>query len=99
MTVQLKGKWWWSLGMTRLLVDLRGLEQIMFDAYDYPQELHHLMAILRDGTLAKLDFSQENALLSLNNDGTYVGSGGFGYTSELPGKNSSMLGQLSKNGI
>jgi len=42
------------------------------------------MGILRDGTLAKLDFLQENALLSLNNDGTYVGSGGFGYTGELP---------------
>ena len=70
--------------MTWDLVNLRGLEQIMFDAYDYPEELHQLMAILRDGTLAKLNFLEENALLSLNNDGTYVGSGGFGYTAELP---------------
>jgi len=86
LTVRLKGRWWWSLGMTWLLVNLRGLEQIMFDAYDYPEKLHQLMAILRDGTLAKLDFLEENALLSLNNDGTYVGSGGFGYTRQLPQK-------------
>jgi len=58
----------------------------MFDIYDYPDQLHQLMGILRDGTLAKLDFLEENGLLSLNNDRTYVGSGGFGYTRELPQK-------------
>jgi hypothetical protein len=86
LAVRLKGRWWWSLGMTWTLVNLRGLQQIMFDAYDYPNELHQLMSFLRDGTLAKLDFLRENGLLSLNNDGTYVGSGGFGYTRELPQK-------------
>ncbi len=86
LTVRLKGTWWWSLGMTWTLVNLRGLQQIMFDIYDYPDEFHQLMSILRDGTLAKLDFLEANGLLSLNNDGTYVGSGGFGYTRELPQK-------------
>ena len=86
LAVRLKGRWWWSLGMTWTLVNLRGLQQIMFDIYDYPDQLHQLMGILRDGTLAKLDFLEENGLLSLNNDGTYVGSGGFGYTRELPQK-------------
>ncbi len=86
LAVRLKERWWWSLGMTWTLVNLRGLEQIMFDIYDYPDQLHQLMGILRDGTLAKLDFLEENGLLSLNNDGTYVGSGGFGYTRELPQK-------------
>jgi hypothetical protein len=42
------------------------------------------MCILSAGTQAKLDFLEENGLLSLNNDGTYVGSGGFGWTRELP---------------
>jgi hypothetical protein len=42
------------------------------------------MAFLRDGHLAKLDFLEEHGLLSLNNDGTYVGSGGYGWTHELP---------------
>jgi len=84
LQVRLKGSFWWSLGMTWTLVNLRGLEQIMYDVYDHPQELHRLMAFLRDGHLQKLDFLEENNLLSLNNDGTYVGSGGFGYTHELP---------------
>lgn len=84
--VRRKTIWWWTLGMTWTLVNLRGLEQVMLDMYDHPQELHKLMAFLRDGHLAKLDFLEKHNLLSLNNDGTYVGSGGFGYTHELPRK-------------
>lgn len=84
LTVTVKTGWWWTLGLTQTFVTLRGLEQIMLDMYDYPDELHQLMAFLRDGHMQKLDFLEKNKLLSLNNDGTYVGSGGFGWTGELP---------------
>lgn len=84
LVVRRKTVWWWSLGMTWTLINLRGLEQVMVDMYDHPKELHQLMSFLRDGHLAKLDFLEKNNLLSLNNDSTYVGSGGFGYTHELP---------------
>ena len=84
LPVRLRTAWWWTLGMTWTLVNIRGLQQIMLDMFDHPDELHRLLAFLRDGHLAKLDFLEENNLLSLNNDGTYVGSGGFGWTNELP---------------
>ena len=84
LTVRLKTAWWWSLGMTWTLINLRGMEQVMYDMMERPQDLHRLMAFLRDGHLAKLDYLEQNGLLSLNNDGTYVGSGGFGWTHELP---------------
>lgn len=84
LAIRLKTNWWWSLGMTWTLVELRGLEQVMLDMIDRPNELHRLMAFLRDAHLAKLDFLEQNGLLSLNNDGDYVGSGGFGWTDELP---------------
>ncbi|MCL6475353.1 MAG: hypothetical protein K6U75_09920 [Firmicutes bacterium] len=84
LKVRLKTVWWWSLGMTQTLVYLRGLEQIMYDMVDCPDEVHRLMAFLRDGQAARLDFLEKNGLLFLNNDGTYVGSGGFGWTHELP---------------
>jgi len=84
LQVRLKTVWWWSLGMTQTLVYLRGLEQIMYDMVDCPDEVHQLMAFLRDGHAARLDFLEKNGLLFLNNDGTYVGSGGFGWTHELP---------------
>lgn len=86
LQVRLKTNWWWSLGMTRMLVNLRGLSQMMYDMIDHPQPLHKLMAFLRDGTQAMLDFLEQERLLSLNNDGTYVGSGGFGWSNELPGQ-------------
>jgi hypothetical protein len=84
LQVRLKTVWWWSFGMTQTLVYLHGLEQIMYDMVDCPDELHRLMAFLRDGHAARLDFLEKNGLLFLNNDGTYVGSGGFGWTHELP---------------
>jgi hypothetical protein len=84
LEVRVKHAWWWTLGLTWTLVNLRGLEQVMFDMYDYPQEMHKLMAYLRDGHLAKLDFLERNGLLPDNTAGTYVGSGGFGWTNELP---------------
>ena len=52
-TVRLKTVWWWTLGMTWTLVNLRGLEQMMYDMVDDPDELHRLMAFLRDGHLAQ----------------------------------------------
>ena len=84
LTVRLRTSWWWSFGMTWPLIRLRGLEQMMYDMIDHPDGLHRLMAFLRDAHLAKLDFLQSSDLLSLNNDGSYVGSGGFGWTRELP---------------
>ncbi len=76
--------WWWSLGLTWQAIKLRGLEQFMLDMYDNPEGLHNFMAILRDGTMARIDMLQDNGLLCLNNGGNYVGSGGFGWSHELP---------------
>lgn len=56
----------------------------MTDLLDYPEEIHRLMGILRDGTAAKIDFLEAEGLLGLNNDGSYVGTGGFGWSDELP---------------
>jgi hypothetical protein len=84
LTVRLRTSWWWTMGMTWTLVKLRGLAQMMYDMVDHPDGLHRLMAFLRDGHSAKLKYLEQNDLLSLNNDGTYVGSGGFGWTHELP---------------
>lgn len=84
LEVRMRQAWWWSLGMTWILVNIRGLTQVMYDMADNPEGLHRLMAILRDGHLAELTFLEENGLLSLNNRESYVGSGGFGWTRELP---------------
>jgi hypothetical protein len=84
LTVRLRGIWWWTLGMTMDYVYLRGLQNLMMDMYDDPDGVHKMMKFLSDGTLHKLGFLEKNGLLSLNTEGTYVGSGGFGWTKELP---------------
>jgi hypothetical protein len=84
LTVRLRGSWWWSLGLTQDFIWLRGLENLMMDMCDHPHWVHRLMEFLSRGTLAKLDYLETNGLLSLNTEGTYVGSGGFGWTTQLP---------------
>lgn len=84
LTVRLRTNWWWTLGMTMRVAFLRGLDQLMYDMIDNPDLVHRIMAYMRDGTLALLDFLEEEKLLSLNNDGAYVGSGGLGWSKELP---------------
>ncbi len=84
LTVRVKTNWWWTLGMTMKLAHLRGLQQVMLDMVDNPDLVHVMMAILRDGTMGVLDQLESEGLLGLNNDGTYVGSGGLGWCTELP---------------
>jgi hypothetical protein len=84
LPVQLKGLWWWSLGLTWTAATLRGLTNILCDFIDHPDELKELLAIISKGQQDRLDYLETAGLLTLNNDGTYVGSGGFGFTDELP---------------
>ena len=84
LEVRRQGVWWWSLGLTMPAAFLRGLETLMYDFFDYPDELKALLQRISNGYLRKLDWLEQHNLLSLNNDGTYVGSGGYGYTDELP---------------
>ncbi len=84
LAVEVKGVWWWSLGMTQRLVFLRGLERMMLDMMENPEGFHRLMAFMRDAQLARLDQLEADGLLCLNNGNDYVGSGGFGFTDELP---------------
>lgn len=76
LTVRVRTQWWWSAGLTMRAVFLRGLQQLMHDLVVEPDNAHRLMSFLRDGMMALVDYVEENDLLFLNNDGTYVGSGG-----------------------
>ena len=84
LKVELMTAWWWSFGLTRDYIFVRGLEQLYYDFFDYPDELHKAMSVMRDGYLDMMEFLERNKLLSLNNGNTYVGSGGYGFTEELP---------------
>jgi len=86
LEVELSNWWWWSLGITLHLSELRGLEEMMFDMYDEPENLHKALAYIRDGYFDLINYLEKNDLLTLNNRNHYIGSGAWGWTKELPRK-------------
>ncbi len=84
--VKIRGQFWWTLGLTNTAVRLIGLENMMMYMYDQPDALHRLMSFLRDDHLSHIEFCEREGILSLNNDGDYVGAGGRGFTAQLPQK-------------
>ncbi|MHB1347645.1 MAG: hypothetical protein ACYCXK_09160 [Candidatus Humimicrobiaceae bacterium] len=86
LNVRIRNPWWWSWGLTYDAVRLVGLQNFLMNLYDNPELIHKIMEFVRDNGLNKLGFLEKNNLLSLNNNSAYVGSGGIGYSSELPKK-------------
>lgn len=84
LNVRIRNSWWWSWGLTYDAVKLIGLQNLLIYFYDNPELLHKVMEFIRDNGLNKLDFLEKSHLLSLNNNSSYVGSGGTGYSRELP---------------
>jgi len=77
--------WWWTLGMTWDYIDLRGLEDFICDFMWAPEWVHRMMDFLCEGQLREIDSLQQQGLLSSNVGNEYIGSGGLGYTDDLPG--------------
>jgi hypothetical protein len=82
--VGIKGTWFspWDR-----LVELWGVEQSMTDLVDRPELVNAAMERYVDAWLVMLDQWEALNLLSCDNDNTRIGSGGYGYTNDLPGPN------------
>ena len=84
LEVRVQGVDFCRCGLTRVLIHLRGLDQIMYDMYDNPELLHELMAFLRDEQIREFEFYEKEKVLELNNTPySWTGSGGICYTDEL----------------
>jgi hypothetical protein len=64
--------------------NLRGIEQILYDMYDYPDELHELLRLITKGNIDFLLDIEKNGLIRSNNSNYYIDAGGNGYTNDLP---------------
>ncbi|MBM3702164.1 MAG: hypothetical protein FJW63_04085 [Actinobacteria bacterium] len=62
----------------------RGFNQICIDMIERPKWVHKVMSFMTKGSLKLLRKLEENNNLGLNNNDLYLGSGGFGYTNDLP---------------
>jgi hypothetical protein len=63
-----------------------GIEEAMIDMVDRPDMVHAAYERMVDAWMIELDQFAEQNLLSLDCANVRIGSGGYGYTEELPGK-------------
>jgi hypothetical protein len=85
LQVQLVGESVCRAKLTRDLIFLRGLEQLMLDIYDRPAFLHRMMAFMRDDKQREWELYEREGVLSLNNGPeSIMGSGGICHTADLP---------------
>jgi hypothetical protein len=72
-------------GLTRILIHMRGLDQMMYDVYDNPEFFHEMMSFLRDEMIREFKLYEKENVLSLNNGpDNWNGSGGLAYIDDLP---------------
>lgn len=62
-----------------------GVEEAMMDICLRPEMVHAAYERMVDAWMCELDQFEAGNLLSLDNNNTRIGSGGYGYTNELPG--------------
>ena len=84
LTVRKQGVWVHWYAPIDALITLRGIEQTMMDMIDRPQWLHGWLQRLLDFHLEQLDQWERLNVLTLNNRYHWCGSGGSGYSDQLP---------------
>lgn len=85
LEIEFRHKWWWSPNLSLSYCNLRSMENMMCDFYDYPDQVHAMMRLFTDGYLKKFDYLEKNGLLPNNCESMYIGSGGVSVTDELHG--------------
>ncbi len=99
LAVRACGQRGWRYGLTRVAIHMVGMEMLLLGVYDDPGLLHALMAFLRDDFLNELDILQKEGAFSRNNTpGGSLGSGGLGYTSDLPEAEGREAGENAREG-
>lgn len=83
LPARIRGMLFWTVGMTWEAAKLVGLENLMLLMCDQPEQVHRLMAFLRDEHLHFIQWLEDEGLLTPNDESDYVGSGGVGCTDEL----------------
>ena len=84
MRVEKRGWVYSGVAMVDMFSQWRGLDQLFLDMVDRPEWLHRVFQFLTDAQLSVLDALERENVLGLNNRGHYCGSGGVGFSDELP---------------
>lgn len=74
----------WHVEPSQRIVELMGLETMMFSMVDYPDEMHALYKFVKDDIEAFICWQEKEGLFNLNNENDFAGAGSYGFTTELP---------------
>lgn len=85
----------WHFAPTAKVVDLMGLETMMYSMVDYPDEMHALFKFIKEDMINFIQWQEKEQLLILNNENDYAGAGSYGFTNELPSTEFQMSGVVT----
>jgi hypothetical protein len=74
----------WYAAPSYKVVRLMGMEAMLIAMATQPEVMRALFAFVRDDILTFMQWQEREGLLTLNNGNHYVGSGSYGFTTELP---------------
>ena len=84
LPVELSGVGFTSVMLTNQVIQLMGMEAFFLAMYDCPDELHQLMAYLRDGALSVMKWAEAEGLLRVNNGNQASFGSSLNFTERLP---------------
>jgi hypothetical protein len=74
---------WFGMPSAKI-VDLMGLEAMMYAFADYPDTMKALYRFIVGDLISCLEWQEREGLLTPNNGNQYAGAGSYGFTDELP---------------
>jgi hypothetical protein len=82
----IRGRNFWTMGLTIHLINLIGMENFFMGMYDNPEKIHEILNFLMEEKLRFMKFMEKGDMLTLNNEGDYYSVGSYGFTHKLPQK-------------
>ena len=84
LSVEKKGPDFFWFGPMDQFIQWRSIEQMFVDLIDRPQWVHAALERITTGYLNNIEQLEQLDVLSVGNGNTRLGSGGYGWTDELP---------------
>lgn len=73
----------WFFGLSQRVIELMGMEALMYALEDTPELVKELYKFVADDAVAVLEWQEQHDTLRMNNANNYAGSGSFGFSHEL----------------
>lgn len=84
LPARIRGTSYAASSITWEVLKLIGMDAMFLFMYDDPDNLHKLIKFISDDQIRYYEWLEKEGLLTLDNRNDYVGTGGLGYTDELP---------------